>query len=468
MTARILRIELVRSNARWLVLLVLVLLLAFGEAGRGLNVLTFDQRQMLLEAFPLVLGVAAWHAGRDRRSRMDELLATTARPRWHRVLPGAAALVAVVVAAYVVTFAIQVGLVLNAGSHLSPAGLPVAAVGALNVVVPLALGLAAGRWLRLIFVLPLMVVYMAVSIFYADTEAYSEPPGPPGWLLLWGNLQSVGTEFEFAALTASAHLGQAVWAVALVAAGLLVYAGSNLRTHLAAVVPVVVGAALALQLLPARYADAYTFDSSATSLVCTPDAPKVCVTRARQNGLARLRSPAREALAILAEKLPQAPSTAVEVYGRFGERGWEFPPAHPDQLQVVMWLDGNGRADVVNLVFEPVTGRDAVRALLMGAGTPACANAAGLSVPELQRYHTARVVAAAWLLDEEPAGVRLAEPDPGIPWLPSQAASQAAYEKLRALPAAEQRARVASLREAELACDERDRLGILTGSGSAR
>jgi hypothetical protein len=50
--------------------------------------------------------------------------------------------------------------------------------------------------------------------------------------------------------------------------------------------------------------------------------------------------------------------------------------------------------------------------------------------------------------------------------VPSQAALQAVYNELRALPAAEQRARIATLREAELACDERDRLDILTGDGT--
>jgi hypothetical protein len=36
---------------------------------------------------------------------------------------------------------------------------------------------------------------------------------------------------------------------------------------------------------------------------------------------------------------------------------------------------------------------------------------------------------------------------------------------LLALPAEEQRDRVAAFREAELACDNRDRLAILTGPG---
>lgn len=43
-----------------------------------------------------------------------------------------------------------------------------------------------------------------------------------------------------------------------------------------------------------------------------------------------------------------------------------------------------------------------------------------------------------------------------------------AVAALRRLPAAEQRARVAALREAELTCAAGDRLGLLTGPGGPR
>lgn len=78
------------------------------------------------------------------------------------------------------------------------------------------------------------------------------------------------------------------------------------------------------------------------------------------------------------------------------------------------------------------------------------------------RYEIARVVAAAWLLDREP-------PAPEDPLDPVLTRSQTvpAYRALLALPAQEQRDRVAALREAELACDNRDRLDILTGPGGA-
>jgi hypothetical protein len=66
---------------------------------------------------------------------------------------------------------------------------------------------------------------------------------------------------------------------------------------------------------------------------------------------------------------------------------------------------------------------------------------------------------AAWLLDQEPP----APADPSDPVLLQQSETLPAYQALRELPPAEQRTRVAELRQAELACDSRDRLDLLTG-----
>jgi hypothetical protein len=70
-----------------------------------------------------------------------------------------------------------------------------------------------------------------------------------------------------------------------------------------------------------------------------------------------------------------------------------------------------------------------------------------------------RLVAAAWLLDQEPP----APADPSDPALLQQSETLPAYQALRELPPAEQGTRVAELRQAELACDSRDRLDLLTG-----
>jgi hypothetical protein len=465
-TGRILRIELRRSNARWLALLLLLVPLAtFGEAGRGLTVLALDQRQLLLGTFPLVMGVAAWQARRDRRSRVDELLATTARPRWQRVLPAAAALAIAAVAAYVAAVAANVGLVIAADGYLSVVTAPIIAVGVLFIVVPVAFGLALGRWLPFILIPPLLVVYLLVSLIFADTEAYPGEPGPPGRLLLWGDLQVIGISFDVAAITARTHLGQGLWAVALTAAALIVFATARLRTRAAAaVVAVALGAAVAVALLPDRYADAYYLDPRATTPVCTPDTPRVCVTRAHQAALADLRGPARQALAIMAAKLPDAPTSVIEIPDTPGG-----DPSRPraDTAYIVLSLSGAGR--------DTRPASDTMWVLLAGAGTPGCANAPAFGTAEGRRYEIARIVAAAWLFDREPPAAvplrpstqEVGSPDPSDPALLRPNVTRPAYQALRELPPAEQRTRVAALRAAELACDGRDRLEILTGSGGS-
>jgi hypothetical protein len=453
MTGRILGIELRRSNARWMALLLLPAALFSGEAGRGLTVLALDQRQALVEVFPLAMGVAAWHARRERRSRMDELLATTARPRWQRVLPGAAALAIGALAACLVSTAVGVGMVVAAGGYRSAVAWPIMAVGGLALVVGVSFGLAVGRWLPFVLIPPLLVVYLAAAVLFGDTEAYTEGPNasfaPPGWLLLWGDLQVVGTEFDFAAVTAGTHLGQALWAVALATTGLIVFATARLRTRAAAIVPLVLGAAVAVAVLPERYADAYYLDPGAAALVCTPDTPRACVMRAHQAALADLRGPAREALAILAAKLPDAPTRVVET------TYMDPPPPRADTVYIALQVSGDGRDARSALGTTPDIRWD----LLLGAGTPACADASAPGTPGRRQHDIARFVAAAWLLGQEPP----APADPSDPGLLQRSETLPVYQALGELPPAEQRTRVAELREAELACDRRDRLEILTG-----
>jgi hypothetical protein len=459
MIARILRIELLRSNARWLALLALLPaapIVFDNEAGRGLTVLVLDQRQLLAGAFPLALGAAAWQARRDRRSRMDELLGTTPRARWQRVLPTAAALAIAAVAASLAVAAAQAALVVVTGGYVSPATLPIIAVGALALLVPVSFGLALGRWLPFFLIPPVAVGVVALNLFYGDTEAYTGGE-VPGSMLLWGHFQVAGTAFDLTAVTARTHLGQALWFGGLVAAGLTVVAATRLRAGAAAVVALVVGASFAVVLLPARYADAFSVDPGATAPVCTPDAPRVCVLRAHQLALDHLRDPAREALATLGAKLPDAPTSVVEVPEQLaGAR----PRPAPDTLRIALIISGNGRE------FQPVSASAAdIRwELLLGAGTPACDNAPAFGTADRRRYDTARLVAAAWLLDREPPPPA----DPQDPALLRQSETAPVYRELRALPAGEQRARVATLRAAELACTGGDRLDLLVGPGGRR
>lgn len=446
---RVLRIELRRSVARWLVLVPLPLaVLGVGEAGRGLNVIAYDQRQLVGLLSALVIGLAAWQGRRDRRSGMDELLATTPRPRAQRVLPAVTALALAAVAGYWLVHAGLAAYVAAVGGHLSASSLPVTVVGTLFFLVAVVLGLVAGRWLPFLAIPPLALVYLAASVGLADTEAYGDPPGT---LLLWGGLEAHSRmAAELAAATVPAHLAQGVWALGLLVAGFIVFATTGRRARAAALVPVALGGAITLPLVPDRYIDAFYPDPGAIAAVCSADSPMVCVLRAHHLALPEVRAAGREALATLSAKLPQAPSRVAETYLLRESGVWRAGTPRPrtDTLYTVPWRDGMGRP-----------GRDLPWMLLMGAGTLSCDNAPPWPSPARTRYDAARLVAAAWLLDEPP----LSPTDrPEVwGWLPDRALTLPAYQALRGLPAAEQRKRVADLREAELACDSRDRMRIL-------
>jgi hypothetical protein len=164
-----------------------------------------------------------------------------------------------------------------------------------------------------------------------------------------------------------------------------------------------------------------------------------------------LRGPGRQALRIMAAKLPQSPTAVVEPY-----YGNDVPvtPLVPraDTVYAEVRTDGAGRLDA--------TEGEILWTLLLGAGTPVCPDVLGAYGP---RYSAARLVAAAWLPEEEPPPPA----DPDDPGLPDVTMTSSAYEALLAVRADEQRARVAALRQAELACDGGDRLDILTGDRSA-
>ena len=104
--------------------------------------------------------------------------------------------------------------------------------------------------------------------------------------------------------------------------------------------------------------------------------------------------------------------------------------------------------------------QDIIWYLLDGAGTRPCDNLGLVTKEQADRYLTARQVAAAWLLGHLPAN------PPGL--APLSPATEPALQTLRGLPAGEQRARVAALREAELTCQPGDRLEILTGPNGPR
>jgi hypothetical protein len=438
-TGRILRIELRRSAALWTAPVVALLGAATLYAlparwGGRWTQLAMWQRQYLLLLVPLVLGAGAWQARRNRKARMRELPATTPRPAWQRATVEAGAMAVAAVLAYAGMFAAGAGQVAPTATYFSTAWIPVVAVGALALVAAVLLGLAAGRLLPGKLTPPLVAVAGLLAILLPGVLAGN---GGASFDLLQP-IVSTANQSDFVTFTTRLHLLQALWFAGLAATGLLAFAASRPVARLLAILPAALAVAVVAPMLPNRPEAALVADRGSYTLVCTPDRPTVCVTRLHANALADLRGPGRRALSLLA-KLPDAPTRVVEAHTEWFSPGRERQA--PDTVLVGLLIGRTGRVD------DPA---DLLRQALDGAGTRECPTDFS-DIGRLTRDRAARLVASAWLQDQPPR-----EGEEHV-----LAEATKAYDTLRGLPAAEQRNRVAALREAALACDGRDLLEVL-------
>ena len=462
MSRRILRIELRRSTAIWSALLLAAtgafLLRALNPPYGSWMEVAVVQRDMMQLTWPLALAAGAWQAYRERRSRIEELVATTPRPRWRRVQPIAAAMALAVAVGYLLMLAGGAINIVDVGGYVSPGAVPIIAIGVLAMVAAVWLGLAIGTLLPLPLTAPLLVVVGFAGLAVLP-QMFVENNREPGAALLLPFLPgSRPAVFEFKILSAGANLSQLVWLAAIAATGFALFAATKARTRMAAITPAIVGAAIAIPALPAQLADAWVPDQRAAALICT-EPPQVCVPRVFRASLDDLREPGRRALAILAVKLPNAPTRVVAILpaapGTFG-RPSEAPPA--DMLP----------APVVGGIGTPGSGIDMpaseglLWALLDGAGTLPCPDLGGTPEDPNESYNLARRAAAAWLIGQVP---------PEEQQLPGGQAKSSGegtvtqvLDALHALPAEEQQSRVAAFREAERTCAAGDRLEILTGT----
>ena len=314
--ARILRIELRRSVALWAGLLIaavgVFVLFASNPPYQSWMELVVVQRDIMQLTWPLALAAGAWQARRERASRVEELVATTPKPRRWRVLPIAAAMAIAAVAAYLVMFAGATRHVQHLDAYFPRGAVPIIALGALAMVAAVWLGLAIGSLLPSPLTAPVLVVigFLALALLPNMLVPFNVPR--PGTWLLFPHLQSPRDGlYALQTLSARANLSQALWLAIVAATGLVLFAASRPRTRIAAVVPVLLGVAIAVPTMPRQLADAWVPDRGATELVCTSDQPQVCVARVHSHTLDQLRGPARQALAILAAKLPAAPTRVV-------------------------------------------------------------------------------------------------------------------------------------------------------------
>ncbi|MEV7228119.1 MULTISPECIES: hypothetical protein [Polymorphospora] len=449
---RVLRIELRRSAAVGVALLALVigagLLVSYTEgfSGRWMQ-LAVSGRGMLLALWPLALAGGAWLGRRDARSRVGELFASTGRPRWQRVLPTAAALAVALVAAYTLIFVVGTVWVVPTAGYFPAASVAVTAVGALSLVAAGWVGMAVGRAVpRLVTAPALAVAGVAVAGLLPDwmtvNAVVADRPAPAALLL--SPVYASGLD-DFQTVTARVNLTQTLWLAALAATGLLLLGAARRRGVALAVLPAVLGGAVALPLMPTGGYRAY--DPGAAELVCDDAGPQVCVARVHAALLPDVAGPARQALAMMSAKLPGAPTRAVE--DRRVEswaRSGADPAPDPRPADTLVFeapvIGPSGRADLSGDYFLPH--------LLEAAWRQDCGDG-----PDDSDTRFGRVVATAWLTGEPPA--------PQDWWTPEERAGVAgAYQALVGLPPAEQQRRMVAARDDALACRD-DGLRSLMG-----
>ncbi|GIF02372.1 hypothetical protein [Paractinoplanes rishiriensis] len=421
----ILGLELRRSAAfgTALILLVVGVLALFFAEGIGFATgwvqLAMTQRLYLALLWPLALAAGAWQGSRERRSKVTELFASTPRPRVHRTVPTLGAMAVAVVGGYL-AMGIAGGLwIAGTAEYLPVTVVVVTAVGALALVAAVWLGLAVGR------LLPWLVTAPALAV--AGLGLLLSIPGatrPRGWLaLVFSPIYEMNMPDAYATVPGRVSAAQAVWLVALAGTAVLLFASGGWRIRLAALLPVVAGAGLAIAVMPHQnrvVTDAV--DPVARQLVCEG---VVCVSRVHEGLLPEVAGPAREGLAILA-KLPGGPVRVHEDTTTYGPM--DYPPWRTDVVLLHVGAGTDGHlADRSEVLTEVVAGAF--------ASPPECEDFAG----------SADLTAAAhWLIGGT---------DP-----PREADAAAVWDRLRQLPAGEAQSRVVALRQAALNCSAGDGL----------
>ncbi|TWP43517.1 hypothetical protein FKR81_42380 [Lentzea tibetensis] len=435
MTARILKVEFRRSTALPLAALIGGLGAAMmyatlrGWGGRWMTAALW-QREYLFILLPFGLGAGAWQARRESLSKVGELFASTARPRWRRVIPTASALGIAACVGYLAMFAAAAAQVAGVATYFTSAIALVVAIGTLAMVTAVWLGFAIGVLSPSPFTAPVLIV-VGLTAFLRLLPG--EGKAAPLTLML------SRPSDDFSKISPSVHIGQFVWLAALTAAALVLVGASGPQRRILAAAPTLLGLLATLTILPGEREDIAVPDQDAVALVCTQDEPMICVSKVHESTLPDVRTPARDALSVLAAKLPDGPTSAVEATVPWQDT--RAQSAQPGVLPMDVEVDSRGRL--------AMTSGELRAQLVDGAGTRPCAYI--LAQPDRNvhvRHHAARTVVGAWLLGAPPPST-------------SGELVLKSYAALQALSADEQRSRVVAMRAAAATCDGSDLLDVL-------
>ncbi|MFE4973450.1 hypothetical protein ACFRAR_15215 [Kitasatospora sp. NPDC056651] len=465
MTGRVLRIELRRSAAPWAGVVVLggslaVFCLIDGIWWKGTAGWTAQWTSMALWTryllafwWPLVVGLGAVYGLRDSRSRTAELLATTPLPAWRRAaLPAGALALALASGFGLLVLAGGVQVALGGSSYTSLGWLPISLVATLALVAGAVFGMGVARALPSVLTPPALVLAFLVvtgGLLRPNSEGEVPSSRGPNRLSLLSPATADPRE-TLLTLSGSVHLGQTLWLLGLLATGFALLSAVTRRARLLALVPVLAGAALALAVLPATARDTYVIDKAAAAPVC--DGP-VCVTRANAARLPELAARSAEALRVLHEVLGDRAPTSVREDTALRALG------EPRGLSADVVL-----VDFDERLFVDATGEALTRALIAQGLAPNCRghnDREGGGTGDVP----AQSIAVSWALHD--SALRPLEAKGSDAYeLDTWADADAAWEKLTALPPAEQHSRIADLRAAALSCAHHDLLRALTGEAS--
>ncbi|WP_037357033.1 hypothetical protein [Amycolatopsis orientalis] len=431
------RIELRRTIAPWVPVAMLVVSLGLLVFSRGpwnhtsaawnatwLTSVRWS-RYLLVLMWPIIVGAAAIQGMRDARAGVGELFGSTPRPAGHRAATLGLALGLSAAVGYLVLVAAGVGQVVAKGGLFTTAWVMQLVLGVLSVLAGVALGLGLGRLLPYPITAPVLAVLALAGGLFAQVSGTTGAAPNAVVLLGIGQVQPRG---PFDLPSPAVELGQLSWLLGLTVAGILLLLASSARTKLLALLPVAAGLAVALPLFPASPKDNYVPDQTAAALVC--DGP-VCVTRLHEDWLSTVAGPGKEALRRLA-KLPQHPVRVEESAESF--RATKVGPRDPSRLLV--------QQD--DYALWEKSGPSLTMTLLNGAGTVPC-HAASYGGEKNDREDAARWVMAQWLLGSYTPPSSERQP-------PLRPKTDSAWAALKAVPEAEQTARIAAARQAELTC----------------
>lgn len=465
MNTRVLRTELKRSVAPWAGAVVLASALAFlyalsGPWWKGTTAWTAQwtslalwTRSLLFYLWPLAVGLGALQGLRDHRSKMSELLTTTARPVWHRAATLAGTMAITLASAFALLVLVGAVQVLAGAAYTHLGWLPIALVGALSLVAGAVLGMGAGRALPSALTPPALAIgafvftaLMQMSLGRTETTtAAGVPSTEPNRISLLSPAVEEARNV-LVTLSSSVHIGQTIWLLGLAATGFALLVAATGRARLLALAPALAGAALALLILPSDPRRMYVVDTAAAELVC--DGP-VCVTKTHQARLADLANPGKEALRLLHGALGGQAPVSVR------ENAAVLPDGATPQ-----WSRKTVLIDFDDAIITAAQGEELTWALIAKGMVPGCAPVGWSS---FGNEDIARTVAVGWVHGD-------LKPLPGIgaASLRREVDTKArpVWKKLNALPRAEQLTRINAMRAAALSC-EGDTLDALK-SGASR